>query len=158
MTVDRWQLAVDAARKYEANLVPALMAPWAPQLLDAVDVGAGDRVLDIACGTGVVSRAAAERVGPDGSVWGLDLNPGMLAVATELAPDITWVEGDALALPFGDVTFDRVVCQFGFMFFTDRSQALREMRRVLVDGGRAGVATWGAIEISPPVRGTGRGA
>jgi ubiquinone/menaquinone biosynthesis C-methylase UbiE len=94
-------------------------------------------VLDVACGTGVLAREAARRVGANGLVAGLDPEPGMLAVAAQLAPAIEWRQGVADSLPYDDDSFDAVVSQFGLMFFPDRPAALREMRRVLVPDGRA---------------------
>lgn len=150
METQRWQVETSAAQLYEDWLVPALMHPWAPRLLDAARVGPGQRVLDVACGTGIVARLARKRVGPYGSVTGLDLNPEMLGVADQLVPDIDWQQGDAADLPFLEGRFERVLCQFGLMFFPDRVRALAEMHRVLEPGGIAGVATWGAIEDYPP--------
>jgi hypothetical protein len=125
-------------------LVPAIFAEWGPRLVTAAGVRSGDRVLDVACGTGVVARAAAARVGPGGRVTGLDLNPGMLAVARRLRPDLAWHEGDAAALPFADDTFERVLCQFGLMYVPDRVAALREMGRVVTRAGTVAVAVWAA--------------
>jgi ubiquinone/menaquinone biosynthesis C-methylase UbiE len=150
MTTESWQVETTAAEGYESLLVPALMAAWAPRVVAAAGVRSGDRVLDVACGTGVVARTAADRVGPTGNVVGLDLNPGMLAVAARLRPDLDWRQGDAASLPFADASFDRVLCQFALMFFPDRLAALREMRRVLAPEGTVALAVWDAIEISPP--------
>jgi ubiquinone/menaquinone biosynthesis C-methylase UbiE len=97
------------------------------------------RVLDVACGTGVVARLAAERVGPTGTVVGLDINPGMLAVARAATPPgtaIDWHQAPAHAAPLPDGGFDVVVCQLGLQFFPDRAAALREMHRVLAPGAR----------------------
>src|SRR5215217_6755171 len=80
MITERWQVETNAAERYEAHLVPALMDAWAPRVVAAGGVQTGDRVLDVACGTGVVARTAADRVGPSGRVVGLDLHPSMLAV------------------------------------------------------------------------------
>ena len=96
------QAQVDAARAYEAQFVPALFGEWAPRGADAAQIGAGQRVLDVACGTGVLAREAASRTGPSGSVSGLDPGVGMLAVARELAPTIDWRQGVADSLPFSD--------------------------------------------------------
>jgi ubiquinone/menaquinone biosynthesis C-methylase UbiE len=150
MTIESWQVGTRAAELYEKLLVPALTAAWAPLAIEAAGVRPGDHVLDVACGTGVVARAAAERAGPAGRVVGLDLNPGMLAVARTLGPEIEWRQGDAAALPFPDASFDRVTCQFALMFFPDRAAALREMRRVLKPNGWLAIATWGPIDVSPP--------
>lgn len=146
---DRGQVPRSAAEVYEEFFVPALFGQWPTPVLEAADVGVGDRVLDVGCGTGVLARAAAQRVGPAGHVVGLDLNDGMLSVARSLAPIVTWREGAAERLPFGEASFDRVVSQFALMFFTDRAAALSEMSRVLAPGGRVVVATWASLEQSP---------
>lgn len=139
---------IAGARAYEDLHVPALFRQWCPRVLDAAGVGVGDRVLDVACGTGALAREAAVRVGRGGFVAGVDPGRGMLAVAKELAPQIEWQEGAAESLPYPDRSFDVVCCQFGLMFFTDRSQALREMLRVLRPGGRLAVAVWDSLENS----------
>ena len=144
--MDRGQLTGSAAEVYEAFFVPALFGEWAPRLCDAASIGPDKRALDVACGTGVVAREAVRR-GAD--VTGLDCNPGMLAVATRLAPAVDWHEGRAEALPFDDARFDAVTCQFGLMFFEDRVKALAEMARVTRPGGALVVATWDALERTP---------
>jgi SAM-dependent methyltransferase len=106
-------------------------------------------VLDAACGTGVLTRAVAELVGPGGTVVGLDLNEGMLAVARRAAPGVEWRQGSAGRLPFAAGQFDAVVSQFGLMFFEDRPAALREMLRVTRPGGRLAVAVWGSLDETP---------
>lgn len=140
---------VDPATAYEDFFVPALFQEWAPRLADAARVGPGSRVLDVACGTGVLARTAAARVGPTGSVAGLDVNPGMLAVAARLEPRVEWRQGVAEDLPYADQSFDAVVSQFGLMFFTDRRKALEEMFRVLTPGGWLAVAVWDSVENIP---------
>ena len=140
---------IAAARAYEALFVPALFGAWAPKLADAAGLQPGFRVLDVACGTGVLAREAARRVQPEGSVAGVDVAVGMLAVARELAPTIEWREGRAEALPFDDAAFDAVVSQFGLMFFTDRPRALREMIRVARPGAALAVAVWDAVDRHP---------
>ncbi len=143
---------IESAAGYQDKLVPALMEEWAPRVAGAARVGPGDRVLDVACGTGVLARAAAVRAAPGGAVTGLDLAAGMLTVAARLSPDITWRQGSADALPFPDHSFDAVVSQFGLMFFPDPVRALREMMRVLVPGGRLAVAVWGSLADTPVYR------
>jgi SAM-dependent methyltransferase len=137
------------AEVYEAEFVPALFRPFTATVLDAAAVTPGQRVLDVACGTGVLARAAAARVGLGGAVTGLDANPEMLAVARRLDGSIEWIDGRAEALPQSDASFDAVVSQFGLMFFDDRAAALREMRRVLRPAGRLAVAVCDAVERSP---------
>jgi ubiquinone/menaquinone biosynthesis C-methylase UbiE len=125
-----------AAQAYESLHVPALFQQWAPIILDSVNALAEDRILDVACGTGVLAREVKARCGDSGSVAGLDAGSGMLAVAKELAPSIAWQQGLAESLPYEDASFDVVVSQFGLMFFRDRLGAIREMLRILAPGGR----------------------
>lgn len=146
MTLQELKATADA---YERLLVPAIFEHWTDRVADAAGVAPGQRVLDVACGTGVLARAAARRVEPGGSVAGVDLNPGMLAVAQRVAPEVEWREGPADALPYPDRSFDAVVSQFGLMFFPDRVAALREMRRVLVPGGRMAVAVFDSLDNNP---------
>ena len=140
---------IDAARAYEALFVPALFGQWATTVADAARIEPGQRVLDVGCGTGILAREIAPRVGPAGRVVAVDPNPGMLAVARQLAPAVEWREGVAQSLPFPDQSFDAVVSQFALMFVTDRLQALREMCRVLVPGGRLTVAVWASLDDMP---------
>ena len=146
---DGLEAQIAAAEAYEDLHVPAIFGQWAPLVLEAADLAAGDRVLDVACGTGVLAREAARRVGARGTVTGLDPAGGMLAVAKRLQPAVEWHEGVAATLPFADGSFDVVASQFGLMFFPDREAALREMLRVLVSAGRLSVAVWGALDRSP---------
>lgn len=140
---------IAAAEAYEALFVPALFAQWSAAVLDAAGVAPGERALDVACGTGVLARALLARVGPEGSVAGLDPLPGMLAVAERLAPTIDWHRGVAESLPFPDASFDRVVSQFGLMFVGEREGALREALRVLRPGGGLAFAVFAGLERQP---------
>ena len=107
------------AEIYEAFFVPALFRQWGPVIAQAAAVVPNEHVLDVACGTGVLACAAAERVGAGGRVVGLDANPQMLAVARRRRAPVEWVEGRAEQLPFDDRSFDAVLSQFGFMFFVE---------------------------------------
>ena len=140
------------AENYERYFVPAIGIPFSDGLLAAAALKPGERVLDVACGTGVIARLAAEQVGTTGTVTGIDVAPDMVDVARATpAPagsPIDWHVGDATSLPFDDNTYDAVLCQMGLMFMADRAAAVAEMRRVLVPGGRVVVNTPGAIQ--PP--------
>lgn len=143
------QAQIEAGNAYEALFVPALFGQWAARVSQAAGIRPGQRVLDVACGTGILAREIASRVGADGHVAGIDPSPGMIAVAGRIAPKIDWREGVAESLPFPDGSFDAVVSQFGLMFFTDRQRALREMGRVLVPGGRLAVAVFDSLDSMP---------
>jgi SAM-dependent methyltransferase len=143
------QAQIDAANAYEALFVPALFGQWAPKVADAAQIQPDQRVLDVACGTGILAREVTSRMGPSGRVAGIDPSPGMIAVAKQLAPAVEYREGAAESLPFPDQSFDTVVSQFGLMFFTDRQQALREMLRLLVPAGRLAVAVWDSLDNNP---------
>lgn len=132
-------LAKQVAENYERYFVPTIGAPVAEGLVEAAALRPGERVLDAACGTGVVTRLAAERVGREGTVAGADPNPAMLAVARETAPpdaSIEWYQAPAEELPLPDGSFDAVLCGMGLQFFSDREAGLREFHRVLAPGGR----------------------
>jgi len=146
---ERGQVTADAATVYEDFFVPSLFGQWTERVAEAAGIRPGQRVLDVACGTGVLARAVAGLVTPNGTVVGIDPNAAMLAVARRTAPGIDWREGRAEALPFADAEFDAAVSQFGLMFFDDRVAALREMRRVVRSDGRVATAVWGSIDRSP---------
>ena len=109
--------------------------------------------MDLACGTGLVARLAAGRLGSNGRVVGVDISDGMLSVARSLpspaGASIEWKKGDATALPFPEASFDLVTCQLGLQFFPDRAKAVSEIRRVLVPKGRLAVLVWRSIQYSP---------
>ena len=137
-----WQLDGEAPELYERYLVPTITSIWAADLVERARPAADERVLDIACGTGAVTRLVADRIST-GRVVGLDYNPGMLAVARSVCPQgpsLEWLEGSALSLPFHEGSFDLVLCQLGLQFFADRRLALREMRRVLAPKGRVALS------------------
>jgi SAM-dependent methyltransferase len=149
MTEPTLQAQIEAAQAYEALMVPALFGEWAAKVADAAQIQTGERVLDLACGTGILAREVTSRTGAAGSVVGLDPSAGMLAVAEQLAPEVEWRQGVAESLPFADQTFDAVVSQFGLMFFDDRRQALRQALRVLRSGGRLAIAVWDSLDNIP---------
>ncbi len=149
---EAYHLEGSAPELYERYLVPAITALWAADLVERAAPRRGERVLDVACGTGVVARLAAQRIGT-GRVVGLDINSGMLEVARSLpriaGPPIEWQEGSVLGMPFPDAAFDLVLCQLGLQFFPDRPAALREAWRVLAPGGRLALSVFSAIEHTP---------
>ncbi len=137
------------AELYQSFFVPSIATPVSGELLRTATLQPGTRVVDVACGTGVVTRAAAEQVGPTGSVTGIDVAPDMIAVAKATAAGgapITWQEADAASLPLPDAFYDVALCQMGLMFMEDRAGALAELHRVLVPGGRVVINTPGRIQ------------
>jgi ubiquinone/menaquinone biosynthesis C-methylase UbiE len=149
-----WQtMTGNGPELFERYLVPALFQALALELISRSPPQPGERVLDLACGTGVVARLAAERVGATGRVVGLDISAGMLAVAraTSSNPTIEWLEGSADSLPFPDGSFDRALCQQGLQYFPDRSAAVRELRRVLAPGGRLAISVFCSSEAHDTV-------
>jgi ubiquinone/menaquinone biosynthesis C-methylase UbiE len=148
-TTELWkQHSGNPVENYERFFVPTIGTAWARAALGAADLRRGERVLDVACGTGVVARSAVELVGPSGSVTGLDLSPGMLEIARATSAAIDWREGDAAAQPLSDGAFDVVVSSLGLQFVEDRLAACREMHRVLAPDGRVAIATVGP---TPPL-------
>lgn len=141
--------AADSAENYERYFVPAIGDPIARRLVATARPAPGERVLDVACGTGIVARLAAEAVGPQGTVAGLDANPGMLEVARRVSNEgIQWHEAPAEHLPLPDAAFDLALCSMGLQFFPDKEQALRETHRVLTPGGRV---VWCTPGPTPPL-------
>lgn len=138
------------AENYQRYFVPAIATPVAADLLRIAGLQPAERVLDVACGTGLIARLAAEQVGPTGSVTGIDVAPDMIDVARGVpspsGAHIEWHVGDATSLEFPDDSYDVVLCQMGLMFIEDRRAALAEMRRVLAPGGRLVVNTPGTIQ------------
>ena len=152
-TRDTWQPHGTPGEVYERDLVPAIFSQWVQTIIDLARVSPGDRVLDVGCGTGVVTLALPAMVGQAGAVVGLDPSAGMLAVARDLAASrglsIEWREADAAAMPFADSSFDVVLSQQALQFMADKAGALREMHRVLVSGGRLGLAVWRSTARAP---------
>lgn len=152
-TSTQWQLARDAAERYEKILVPAILGPAARSLVEWSDLQEGEAVVDIGCGTGAAARFAAEKVGASGRVAGVDVNAGMIAVAQSLAPVpgamIEWVECTAYQLPFTEAEFDVALCAQTLQFLEDRPRGLAEMYRILKPGGRVVVSLWCDLRESP---------
>ena len=133
---------------YEQYLVPLIFQPYAEDLVARVAQAPGQRVLEIAAGTGVVTRALAAALPADAQIVATDLNPAMLQEAQSIGVSrpVEWKQADAMVLPFGDAGFDTVVCQFGVMFMPDKGKAFAEARRVLRPGGRLIFNVWGGLD------------
>jgi SAM-dependent methyltransferase len=150
------QFAGTIPETYERYLGPLMFAPYADDLVARVPMRPGVRILELACGTGIVTRRLVAALPPDGHLVATDLNADMIAVArahVPADPRVEWHPADACALPFGDGAFDVVICQFGLMFFPDKPAAMREVARVLAPGGRCIVSTWGTIAENEHIRG-----
>jgi len=141
------------AQGYESYIVPTLFGPCARILVQAAEVKPGERILDVGCGTGIVAREVASRLGASAAVSAVDLSPNMLAVARAAAArsglTIEWHEGNAEQLPFHDAAFDLVLCQFALMFVGDKAAALSEMRRVVTASGRVLISVWQGLDRHP---------
>lgn len=137
-----------SAELYQSFFVPSIAEPVSGELLQTTDLQPGERVVDVACGTGIITRAAAERVGPTGTVTGIDIAPDMLAVAAgtpAAGAPIEWHQADAASLPLPDASCDVALCQMGLMFMENRAAAVSELHRVLAPGGRVVINTPGRI-------------
>jgi ubiquinone/menaquinone biosynthesis C-methylase UbiE len=148
MANTRFYLAGNAPQLYERYTVPNLARPQTELMFAHVALQAGDRVLDAACGTGIVTRVAVQRWGNLGHIVGVDLNPGMLNVARANTPatsiPLAWLQGDVCALPFAHGSFDVVLCNQGLQYAQDTLAALREIHRVLMPEGRLAFTVWSA--------------
>lgn len=151
---------VTFADRYQSVLVPVIFEPWAAEMLRRAAPHPGDHILDLACGTGVVTRMIAAMEFKPGSLTAVDHSADMLAVARSLAetnaPTAAWVEADAANLPFDDDRFDLAYCQQALQFFPDRLAALRDLRRVLKPGARAAFCVQQEIEVNPMLRAQAR--
>lgn len=145
---EQWQLCGSQPAFYERCNASRQLRTLALLLLERVQPRPGQRVLDVACGVGIVARLAAPLVAPSGRVVGLDLDESTLAIARAYALEardlIEWKQGNAAELPFADATFDAVLCQQGLQSFPDKPAALREMHRVLVPHGVLALSVFGA--------------
>ncbi len=135
-----YQLAEGAAERYERINVPTMSGPAAERILEHINIGATDRVLDLACGTGIMTRLITKKYEKTGGVTGLDFNDGMLKMARSLSPkadfSIEWCQGGICDLAFGDGQYELVLCNHGLQFIPDKAAGFSEIIRVLVPGGR----------------------
>lgn len=148
---------MSAAAVYEAGVVTGIFSEWTPALVATAKAAAGERALDLACGTGAVTRAVSRALGPGGSVVATDVSGAMLEVARDTplpegAAPVEWVEASAVDLPLPDADFDLVLCQQGLQFFPDKQAAAHEMARVLRPGGRLGLSVWRGLDQNPVQR------
>ncbi|MCP3940913.1 MAG: class I SAM-dependent methyltransferase [Desulfobacteraceae bacterium] len=148
-----WQLLEDGPEAYEKYIVPAFSGEWAQDIVGRANLCSGDKILDIGCGTGIVSRCAYHSMGKSVSITGVDVNEIVLKKAREIcSPDtipIEWKQGHAEALPFPDAEFDVVLCQQGLQYFSDQTRALTEINRVLTSEGRVFFSIWRSLEYFP---------
>jgi ubiquinone/menaquinone biosynthesis C-methylase UbiE len=146
---DTGQLTSSAAEVYDEFFLPALFGAWAPRVVAVAGLRPGMRVVDVACGTGVLAIEAAAAVSPGGAVVGVDINSGMLGVAQRKSADVEWQQAPAEVLPLDSGSFDAAISQFGLMFFEDPQAAIAEMWRVLRPGGRLVIAVWDSLDNTP---------
>lgn len=141
------------AKEYDEYLVPHLFEPWARDLIRRAQVWKGDRVVDLACGTGIVACRIA---GTGAAVIGIDANADQLAQAKvrqrEESVPVTWMQRDFTATTLASTAFDLVTCQQGLQFATDRGAVVKEIRRLLASGGRALVSCWAALAMQDGFR------
>ena len=143
------QVATSAAKIYEEFYLPALFQEWPARVIEAAQIQASDRIVDVACGTGVLAIAVAAFIESDSSVVGVDINDGMLDIAKSKAPEIDWRNAPAESLPFEEASFNCALSQFGLMYFANQRTALREMMRVLQPGGLLVIVVWDRLENNP---------
>jgi ubiquinone/menaquinone biosynthesis C-methylase UbiE len=148
-----WQLCGDGPEAYEKYIVPAFSGSWAQDIVNRADLRNGDRILDVGCGTGIVSRYAHKFLGESGHITGVDINEIVLKKAMEICPPnvipIEWKQGNVEALPFSDAKFDVALCQQGLQYFPDKFLALTEINRVLAAKGRLVFSVWRSLEYFP---------
>ncbi len=142
-----WQLSGDAPTFY-TRYAYAMQEPWTGDLILQARCKDGDRVLDVACGPGLVAGRVNQVSNATCKITGIDINEAMLNAARKI-PDIDWHLGSATALPFADGSFEVVFCQQGLQYFPDRAAAMREMSRVLTPGGRLSLNVWGSLDRQP---------
>jgi SAM-dependent methyltransferase len=147
------QTTTSPAAAYESFQVRYLFGPWSEDLIERARPRPGERVLDLACGTGAVARKVLDHIVPNGTLVGVDINPEMLRIASEVIeahePMVRWQQASAESLPLPDASFDVAFCQQGLQFFPDKPGALRELRRVLRPGGRLALSVWRGLQHNP---------
>jgi ubiquinone/menaquinone biosynthesis C-methylase UbiE len=142
----------DFVQMHEEFLVPSIYGQWAHRVAAASEIDLGHKILDVACGTGSLSKAAQLEAGLKGKLIGLDASEKMLAAAAKGSRGIQWQQGNAESLPFEKNEFDRVLCQFSIMFIDNRVAAIKEMLRVCKPGGLVVVAIWAHLDHSKAYR------
>jgi SAM-dependent methyltransferase len=145
--ISGFQVSGDAPAFY-AGYGYAMQEPWTDDLIRQARCKDGDRVLDVACGPGLVAGRVNRVSNATCKITGIDINEAMLSAARKI-PDIDWHLGSATELPFADGSFEVVFCQQGLQFFPDRAAAMREMCRVLTPGGRLSLNVWGPLDRQP---------
>lgn len=146
---DEMGLTAEAARGYEAYFVPAIFHQWPQRIMALAEPTPTDRILDVGCGTGVLTRQLSQIVSNPANLVGVDLSESMLGVAREQCPGVQFHQGSAADLPFADGSFDAVVSSFMLMFVPEPEQALREMYRLVAPGGRLVVSVWQGLDTNP---------
>jgi ubiquinone/menaquinone biosynthesis C-methylase UbiE len=152
MTDNPVAFAGSIPQNYDRYLGPMVFEPYADDLVRRVRVDVGDAILEIACGTGIVTTRLVQALPLGASLTASDLNEPMIEVARrkiDASEPVTWKTADACALPFGDEWFSTVVCQYGVMFFPDKPAALREVYRVLQPGGTFVFNVWNSLAENP---------
>ena len=148
-TADSYHLSTNAAEGYEQQKVPSLFGPMARATINVVSLPESAQIIDVACGTGIISKVASERLVGRGRIVGTDLNPAMIEVARRTMPatrhKIEWFTCDVTDLPFENGEFDIAFCQQGLQFFPDKPKALAEVRRVLVADGQLFLTCWKSV-------------
>jgi ubiquinone/menaquinone biosynthesis C-methylase UbiE len=144
-----WQLNGDGPSAYEKYIVPAYTGAWAKEIVNRACLCQGEKILDVACGTGLVARSAAEVQPNCDLIYGIDVNGVMIKKAHEIEKNINWQNCDVTDMPFSDNYFDVVFCQQGLQYFPDPYLALKQINRVLVESGRILLSVWRPIQYSP---------
>ncbi|MBC8438249.1 MAG: methyltransferase domain-containing protein [Deltaproteobacteria bacterium] len=144
-----WQLSGDGPNAYEKYIVPAYTWVWAKEIVKRACLREGEKILDVACGTGLVARIAADEQSNPGLIYGVDVNEVMIKKARNIGKSINFYHSDVLEMPFSNNYFDVIFCQQGLQYFPDPGSALKEMNRVLVENGRILLSVWRPIKYSP---------